>query len=158
MQSINTILVATDFSGAADSAVAYACDLAVTRGATLHVLHVIENPFPVVAQANMYWVPPPHYLEDLDEQLRRRLTSLLTDEQRRQTRAVFETRLGSAAEEILEYIRIHGQIDLVVMGSSGSGAMSRLLLGSVAETIVRLAPCPVLTVHGPARLRASEAA
>ena len=52
------------------------------------------------------------------------------------------------AEAIVEYARVHS-IDLIVMGTHGRGFVSQLLMGSVAERVVRTAPCPVLTVHHP---------
>ena len=52
-----------------------------------------------------------------------------------------------AATEILDYVRNHGAIDLIVIATGGRGAVSRLMLGSVTDKIVRKAPCPVLTVH-----------
>jgi hypothetical protein len=52
---------------------------------------------------------------------------------------------GDAAEEIVRYARLHG-IDLIVLGTHGRTGVSRVLMGSVAERVVRTAPCPVLTV------------
>ena len=67
---------------------------------------------------------------------------------RRSTRrAVLETS-DHPADEIVQYAKAAG-IDLIVMGTHGRGAMAHLLVGSVAETVVRTAPCPVLTVRHP---------
>lgn len=55
--------------------------------------------------------------------------------------------MGYAATEILNYVRDHGAIDLIVIATAGRGAVSRMLMGSVTDRIVRTAPCPVLTVH-----------
>ena len=56
-------------------------------------------------------------------------------------------RMGVPAPEILRYIQEHGAIDLVVMATAGRGGVARLFMGSVADKIVRAAPCPVLTMH-----------
>ncbi len=59
-----------------------------------------------------------------------------------------ESRSGAPADEILEYAS-QRDIDLIVMGTHGREGIARALLGSVAETVVRKASCPVLTVHSP---------
>jgi nucleotide-binding universal stress UspA family protein len=147
MQPIKTILVPTDFSAPAERALGYARNLADAYGATLHLLHVIEDPFAGGVQMGMVGAPPEGYFEQLDQRSRARLAALLTDEERQKYSAVIATRLGYAPTEILEYARGHGAIDLIVVATSGRGAVSRLLMGSVADKIVRTAPCPVLTVH-----------
>ena len=65
-----------------------------------------------------------------------------------------------AAPEILDYVRSGGNIDLIVMATHGRGGVARLMMGSVAEQIVRGAPCPVLTLSqsGESTAQASHAA
>ena len=63
--------------------------------------------------------------------------------------AVFVLRMGEPARQILEYLKEQPAIDLVVMATAGRGGVARLMMGSVADTIVRAAPCPVLTIHPP---------
>ena len=147
MQPIKTILVPTDFSAPAERALAYARSLADAYGATLHLLHVIEDPFAGGVHIGMVGAPPEGYFEQLDQRSRARLAGLLTEEDRKKYSAVIATRLGYAPSEILHYARDHGAIDLIVIATSGRGAVSRLLMGSVTDKIVRTAPCPVLTVH-----------
>jgi nucleotide-binding universal stress UspA family protein len=62
----------------------------------------------------------------------------------------YATRIGLPAEEIVQYAHEHA-IDLIVMGTHGREGVMRVVLGSVAETVVRRALCPVLTVHHPER-------
>jgi len=66
--------------------------------------------------------------------------------------------MGYAPTEILDYVRDHGDINLIVIATSGRGAVSRLLMGSVTDKILRTAPCPVLTVHPGDRHDAAQAA
>jgi nucleotide-binding universal stress UspA family protein len=134
------ILVATDFGPAADAALAYGRALARNFGATLHVLHVAENFFLRPTAAD------PHTLKAA---VARRLEDCLTAEDRSglRARAMVETS-DHPADAIIDYAR-QADIDLVIMGTQGRTGMSQLFVGSVAERVVRTAPCPVLTVKHP---------
>ena len=126
---IREVLFATDFSALAQRAAQTAADLARHFGARLHVLHVVgptRDP-----------QPAPNALGDTIEALGPGL------------RTVAVTATGSPSREIAAYAASHG-IDLVVVGTHGRTGVSRALLGSVAEAVVRRATCRVLTV--PARL------
>jgi nucleotide-binding universal stress UspA family protein len=158
MQLIKTILVPTDFSPPAERALAYARSLAAAYGATLHLLHVIEDPFVGGVHMGMVGAPPEGYFEQLDQQSRARLAALLSDEEQKKHSVAIATRMGYAPTEILNYVRDHGDIDLIVIATSGRGAVSRLLMGSVTDKILRTAPCPVLTVHPGDRHGAARAA
>jgi len=138
---LKQVLVATDFEPASDAALAYGRALARSFGASLHVLHVAANQFlrpsptdPSVIKAA--------YLRSLDS----RLTA---DDRARDARAVLEVS-DETADTIVEYARAEG-IDLIVMGTHGRTALAQWLVGSVAERVVRTAPCPVLTVRHPER-------
>jgi nucleotide-binding universal stress UspA family protein len=157
MRPIKTILVPTDFSAPAERALAYARSLADTYRASLHLLHVIEDPFAGGVHMGMVGAPPEGYFEQLDQRSRARLSALLTDEEKEKYSAVIATRMGYAATEILDYVRNHGAIDLIVIATAGHGAVSRMLMGSVTDKIVRTAPCPVLTVHPHDRKDVAEA-
>lgn len=144
---IRNILVPTDFSGASQEAVRYACDLASALGATLHVVHVLENPFAPGAFMEMYSPPPAEYFTDLERQADEKLRACLTDEERTRSRAVLSTRLGVPSSEILDRLGEDPAIDLVVMATHGRGGVARLVMGSVADKVIRAAPCPVLTMR-----------
>jgi nucleotide-binding universal stress UspA family protein len=74
---------------------------------------------------------------------------LVTEEDRQQLRAVTVIRSGrKAAEEIADHARL-AAIDLIILGTHGRSGMSHVLMGSVADKVVRIAPCPVLTVRHP---------
>ena len=157
MPTIRNILVPTDFSEPSKCALNYARDLADAYRASLHVLHVIEDPF---AGGGIYMgmitAVPPGYFEHLDQQVRARLVSLMTEADIRKYSAVFASRFGQPVAEILNYVSEHGAIDLIVIATSGHGAVARLVLGSVADKLVRSAPCPVLTVHAHDRAKPVE--
>ncbi len=144
------ILLATDFSEAADEAVDKAGGLARTLGARLTVLHVHGRP-PGAPEAV---VTEEHLLSsaDLDTKTRQDLEKLksarLAD-----IESVVLTSLAyaSAAVAICDYADQHS-VDLIVIGSHGRTGLTRLLIGSVAEKVVRHSTCPVLVVpHGKGR-------
>ena len=78
---------------------------------------------------------------------RERLAGFVPQRSARARRVHVATARGPAVEGILKYAAKH-RVDLIVMGTHGRGAAGRLLLGSVAERVVRLSPVPVLTLHG----------
>ena len=142
------ILVPTDFSETADAALAYAKTLATKLGASVHLLHVFQDPCAAIPfTPETYAAPPPDLceraLENAWDQLHDRLDP---DEHQRfaGTRAVVE---GLAAIEIVRYAN-EQSVDLIVMGTHGRRGVAHLFLGSVAEHVVRTAGCPVLTVRG----------
>src|SRR5579862_8449988 len=136
------VLVATDFGEASDAALEYGRALAHTFGASLHLLHVMENPFLRPAAGD------PGRLEAVAQN---HLVERVTDSDRTALHVTAALKMSDRpAEEIVEYAKMH-RIDLIVMGTHGRGVMARLLVGSVAEMVVRTAPCPVLTVRHPER-------
>lgn len=139
---LKQVLVAVDFDEMSNVALNYARSLARTFGARLHVLHVMENPF-MRAMAN-----DPHAIE---AGITRRLLDTLTDEDRTVLHAVPVIRTSdSPPEEIIKYAQAE-QIDLIVLGTHGRPGVAHFLMGSVAEKVVRTAPCPVLTLRHPER-------
>jgi nucleotide-binding universal stress UspA family protein len=149
MITIQRLLVATDFSPASDTALRYGRQLARTFGATLHVLHVTENVLARVADAYTY--VPVELQKEVEANCQEHTQALLDDEDRRDLHAVPWTVTSNApADAIVTYAREH-RIDLIVIGTEGRGAVSRFFVGSVAERVVRRAPCPVLTVRSPER-------
>ena len=151
------ILVPTDFSAPSDAALEYARNVATQFGASLHLLHVVEDPYRSAYAAEVY-IPE---VEGLRDELVSNAISRLED--RLYQRDVTELRvkadavIGTPAWSIVEYAAANG-IDLIVMGTHGRGGMAHLLMGSVAERVVRTAPCPVLTVrHAPAAVKTASA-
>ena len=120
------ILVPIDFSASSDDAVAFAKKLAHKFGASLHLIHVIEDwPMREFATAQKL----------LDAQL--------TPEERLTLHATSALLRGATAATIVTYAATHA-IDLIVIGTEGQGAHGDL--GRVVEAVVRSGPCPVLTV------------
>lgn len=137
---LKNILVATDFGPASTAALTYGRALAKTFGARLHLLHVAENFFLRPAMNDPY---------ALRAAAARQLEDCLTAEDRadRAAHAVLQVS-DDTAEAITDYARAK-PIDLIVVGTHGRTGVSHLLAGSVAERVVRTAPCPVLTVRHP---------
>ncbi|HET7699014.1 MAG TPA: universal stress protein [Vicinamibacterales bacterium] len=147
MIALKKVLVATDFGPAAESALRYGRALARGFGAELHLLHVVDNLFARAVMGYAYAAISPAVQEDLERAGRRQAEALLGDDDRRDLHAVAATMTStSPADAIVEYARTHA-IDLVIIGTHGRGPVAHLLLGNVAERVVRIAPCPVLTVR-----------
>ena len=145
--TITRILVPTDFSATSDAALDFAKMIAGTLGASLHLLHVFEDPFVTGAFATEAYAPmPPGTREALLDDANARLAHRLTPDERARFDATTEIVTGVSAPTIVEYAR-ETNADLIVMGTHGRTGMAHLLIGSVAERVVRLSPCPVLTVH-----------
>ena len=149
MMTIKNILVATDFGEAADVALRYGRALAERFDGTLHVLHVAQNVYINTMGAADYAAMAPDLQRQIEEGARKQLDVLLIDSDKSgpKTIAVVLTAV-SAPMAIVNYAKDH-TIDVIVMGTHGRGALAHLLMGSVAERVVRLAPCPVLTVRHP---------
>jgi nucleotide-binding universal stress UspA family protein len=148
MIKIEHVLVATDFGEAAASALNYGREVARTFGAKLHVLHVVENTA-MYAGPEAVGMDFGRFQADLEAGAQQRLARVVTAKDHEQLNAVTATRAGSAtALEIVNYAKQAG-IDVIIIGTHGRGPMSHLLMGSVAEKVVRMAPCPVLTVRHP---------
>ena len=141
------ILVPTDFSEPSEAALDYARALAGKFGASLHVLHVFDAPFAAGAVSPEGFIaesPEVHarLFEDAKNRLQRRVTA--TDRHRYGAKTEIVT--GSSPESIVNYAKERG-MDLIVMGTHGRSGLAQLLIGSVAEKVVRTAPCPVMTVR-----------
>ncbi len=147
MLSIKTILHPTDFSTQADYAFQLACSLARDYGARVVVLHVSAPPVVAYGEA----ITGLAYESSKDQALEalHRITS--SDAK---VKVEHQLEEGDPVAEILRVAR-EQNCDLIAMGTHGRSALGRLLMGSVAEPVVRKAPCPVLTVKSPKHM-ASE--
>jgi nucleotide-binding universal stress UspA family protein len=154
--AIKTILVPTDFSKPSQSALSYAKEIADGCGASLRVLHVVEFPVLPYGYADIYPPPPQEYFDQVERAAGEHLKASMSDEDCVKYRVERVLLRGRPAYEILKYLEHALDIDLVVMATHGRGAMGRFMMGSVADKIVREAPCPVLTLRGKALHRAAD--
>jgi nucleotide-binding universal stress UspA family protein len=141
MLTIKTILHPSDFSERSVFAFRLACSLAHSYGARLIVLHVAEPPIAAAGEGALILLP------DVDlVAIRKRLQQLLPED----PDITIEHQLveGEAGREILAAAE-RSKCDVIVMGTHGRTGLSRLLMGSVSERVVRNAACPVLTVKSP---------
>lgn len=146
MIKIEKILVPTDLSDYAVHALHYARELAATYGARLYLLHVVDT----------HWVGPPWAAEfpgqvqDYMQQFRQNgkdgLNALVKEIKGIEAEAVVE--MGTPHVEIVRFAR-EQHIDLIVLATHGRRGLSHALIGSVAEKVVQMAPCPVLSVKHP---------
>lgn len=146
MATIKTVLCPTDLSEESRPTLEAACEWAKRFGAELHLLHVVaglSNPYP-------YLGPPFNEAASWEVMIRQRaqaaLEALPLPRGAGTLKVVRELRSGSPAANIVDYAKETGS-DLIVMGTHGRSGFSHLLLGSVAEHVVRRAACSVLTVR-----------
>lgn len=146
MFSLTTILVPTDFSDASEAALDYAKALARAFGATIHLVHVMEDLLAHAWAAEVYVASMPTLRDEIAKEAGERLAAMAAAEPKA---AALQTALlaGNPFLEIIRYAKAQN-IDLIVIGTHGRGAIAHMLLGSVAEKVVRKSPCPVLTVRG----------
>ena len=159
MITLKNILVPTDFSETSKAALTYARELASTYHGSVHVLHVLPDasvePWAVEVEAGAKAVPFTERTKRWEERTNEQLKSLLSETERKELGVQLVTQVGHPVQQILQYAKDRA-IDLIVMGTLGRGTPVhtwgesfpwRVPMGSVAERVVRLAPCPVLTVR-----------
>lgn len=134
--SQKTILFPTDFSTASDAVLGHAEALAKSSGAKLLIVHVEEPPLAYGGGELYYGLPEPNT---------ERIRSMLDDVRPSDPSVPFEHRLtmGDPASEVVR-IADEEKVEMIVLGTHGRTGLTRLLMGSVAELIVRRASCPVL--------------
>lgn len=152
MIKLERILFATDFSPHADEARHYACEFVERFGAELHLLHVVPDLSVQVPDFGM-GLAFPSFTDNLSEQRDQAeqhaismLSRQLEPAWQQNQRVILATRFGPPFVEIVRYAREHF-VDLIVMATHGRTGLSHVLIGSVAERVVRKADCPVLTVR-----------
>jgi nucleotide-binding universal stress UspA family protein len=146
MTRIARILVPVDYSAHSDRAIEYAVTMAKHFGACVELFHVVEDPFEAGGWGSET------YLSDLDGIRQRAIEEATVRIERCRSAipasdasVVATVRMGHVANTIVDYA---GTLpaDLIVMGTHGRTGLAHFIIGSVAERVVRLAPCPVLTV------------
>jgi nucleotide-binding universal stress UspA family protein len=142
MSTIKHILVPTDFSEPSNRAIATALDLARAFDAQVTLLHVWS--LPAIAYAEGLAWP----VDDLEQAAREALADAQAKTSKTYPKTDSALLEGNEWKQILETVKKRG-CDLIVMGTHGRRGLPRLLLGSVAEKVIRLADVPVLTVAVP---------
>jgi nucleotide-binding universal stress UspA family protein len=140
--AFKTILVATDFGEAAQLALEYGRVIANRFGAGLRVLHVVDAPTVMGSELDVpdVGLNNEQALQDAHCRLAETLLEVTGND------VIGLVLVGHAPAKIVEYACDH-DVDLIVMGTHGRRALAHLMMGSVAELVVRTAPCPVFTVR-----------
>ena len=149
MKALQRVLAPVDFSATSSLALDYAEEMARRFDASLHLLHVVTDA-DVSPGTEAFW----GFSEDSVQrkwvaEATAKLAELCQTDTATSLHVQRAVEVGAPFVGIVRYARAH-EIDLIVMGTHGRGAVQHLLLGSVAEQVVRHAPCPVLTVRNPA--------
>lgn len=146
MAKIRRIVCPVDFSEGAGSAIEYAIDLAKDTGAEVRFVHVYQ--IPVYALPDGAVIGGPELAARLGVQLQNELEALKKKYEGAGVKIDTQLIEGVPHAEIVRAAK-ELPADMIVMGTHGRGGLSHLLLGSVAERVVRTAECPVLTVRQP---------
>ncbi len=144
MEAINKIMVPIDGSDTSKEAMVYAAALARAFHASVTILVVADDQY-------LDWIGPAHFTNEMMKQIddnsivqaRKILDEFEFDSSLKEVEKV--VRRGVPFQEIIDYASSE-QVDMIVMGTRGRKGVPHLMMGSVAEKVVRLAPCPVLTV------------
>ena len=153
--TITNILVPVDFSPHAEHAFTYATTLAERFGAKLALLYVVDDSFVTGGWSSEIYVSNvPELIENLIADADRRLATLKASAAALGLTAETAVIRGRPAHAIVEHAQ-NGGFNLIVMGTHGRTGVSHVVMGSVAERVLRKAPCPVLTVRATEALEAS---
>ena len=156
-RAFRKILIATDFGAESDVALRSAVSLARQLGASLHLLHVATDPALAVHAPELAGIDWNMVRDDIVQHARHSLAALAASFP--EVPIVTDVVIGAPAQAIAERAAEVGA-DLIVMGTHGRGGLRHVFLGSVAERVIRLAACPVMTVRpsGATRLTAGQTA
>lgn len=141
---IKNILIPIDYSERSGATMSYAVSLAKEYDAKLHLVHVYEPPIAYTDGGFAATVLPPADVIDVEAERDRLTAAIPSGDLAVQTQFV----IGNPSEELVDYAKAQN-VDLIVMGTHGRTGLTRLLMGSVAEGVLRHASCPVLTVKQP---------
>ena len=146
MINLDKILVPTDFSDFSKPAMRYACAIAARFESELHLLHVVPDAAMLVPEAGgLGGSGLVDQSDALEEAAKSQLAALPENDWDNGKEIVRVTRIGATFYEVIQYAK-EQDVDLIVIGTHGRSGLMHLLMGSVAENVVRKAPCPVLTV------------
>ena len=150
MSRFKRLLVPTDFSPTAGIALQYAVDIA-PAGASIHVIHVVDETGLLAAYPEGMFLDPAVLRADLVESAQRQLADAIGKVSSATATVTLEVLVGRPVSAVVVEAAKARKSDLIVMGTHGRNAFARLMLGSVAERVLRTAPCPVVTVRDNSR-------
>ena len=142
---LQRILLPTDFSDFSATATKYACELATRFNAELHLLHSLETHLSSTPNFGL-GLDLPRYFKESRAAAEKSLTAVLDPKWSTGRTVIHAIVEGSPKVEIIAYARKH-DIDLIVLSTHGRTGLTHVIMGSVAESVVRTAPCPVLTMR-----------
>lgn len=145
MTAFDTIVVPIDFSRSAEAALALARTLAEQFGSRLHLVHVVPNPMNQPWAADAPGTNFPLLLRTWTDDARRRLVDIAAKMQLDSSRVTIDVLVGLPQIAIAHYAEAQ-HADVIVMGRHGHASRDLVMLGSVADQVLRRATCPVLTV------------
>lgn len=161
MITLKNILVPTDFSETSKAALTYARDLASTYHGSVHVLHVLPDasvqPWAFSVETETMGLSFSERTKRWEQRANEQMKDLFSETERKELDVRCVTQVGNPVQQILQYAKDQA-IDLIVMGTLGRGTPApetfgafprHSPMGSVAERVVRQAPCPVLSVRHP---------
>lgn len=146
MIKIERVLVPIDFSEFSKMALSYGCEIARRFDAEVHLLHVVQDTYPMIPEAGALLPSAQDYFSELTRSAERDLQTLPSQEDLTGLRVKRCVTSGVPFLEIIRYAR-EIEADLIVIGTHGRTGLTHVLMGSVAELVVRKAPCPVLTTR-----------
>jgi len=147
MIEMKKILFPTDFSAYSGHALKYAVAMAQSFKAKLVVLHICEHPI-AASGIDAYRFAIPQYVVDLEQHQRKALDTLVAELRQNHLDVEPVFIIGKPYQEIIKTAKQY-EVDVIIMSTHGNKGVSHLVFGSTAEKVVRLAPCPVLTVKHP---------
>lgn len=147
MIEIKKILLPVDFSEASTVLLPYAMEFAEKYGALLFILFVAEDPFTYSGVPDTEDLFPIEYSEEIVSRARKRMATFVEDNFDESSRDVEGVVLvGHPAEAIINYAN-QEKMDLLIIGTHGFKGFDKLVFGSVADKVIKMAPCPVLTIN-----------
>ena len=147
MIRIRSILVPLDLSDYAAHALPYARELAETFGATLHLIHVVDSQWVVAGGGTAFPEYGDNLLQRFEDEARKSLIRI-AETIPEKVEVTTALRVGPPHVQIVQYAR-EQDIDLIVVATHGRSGLKHALIGSVAEKVVQMAPCPVLSLKNP---------
>jgi nucleotide-binding universal stress UspA family protein len=150
MVTYRNVLYCTDFSERAKAALPFAIDIAKKYGATLHVIHVYQDPehlaeYEISSQIKMDWI---RLAQSLGTETEKKLATLCAEISQGVKPCQYKMLRGKPHFEIIRYAK-ENSIDLIVLASHGLSGWEHVLFGSTAERILRESPCNVLVIKKP---------